>query len=440
VIDVKTKEAIALFRATLFTYKTGATTMVTNRSIHMSFWDVKNGGYILINNLDGKAIERINVSRDSNGKITNLQFDKSASIGLGKDMAVVANAEVFTGNNAFGKPLIGDVIGDYSNAALGNLTPAGACKEDGCTGSTVATENGARPNNVPICPIASARQHLYITLGGGGMFVADITQTPMKIIAEYGNQVVYGAGCGGVEKGNKMFVDSGLSAGPTGSDKSTFAVWVFADDSMGTTLKQQNKPLPIVVFEDPGNTKTLGNQKGDDKNLSGQLPGMTTRRDSHGMAITTNGKYLHVGDRLQNVIEVFDTDTYERFTYDLTLPPRPKRTPPCEAKSVSDDPLLPRNDPAPDLFYMTPDGKYLLLALRGPAPVTVAHSAQGSCPGVGIVKLLEGGRSGRLVDIIRTTNMVRDSVAVASIAPGGHQYVGSERSDIHGILVITKAN
>jgi hypothetical protein len=163
VIDVKTKEAIALFRATLFMY-TGTMTMVTNQSIHISFWDVKNGDYIFINNLDGKAIECINVSRDPNGKIISLLFDKSASIGLGKDMAVVANAEALTGNNVFGNPLIRSVIiGDYSNATLGNLTPAGACKEDGCTGSTVATESGARPNNVPICPLASTRQHLYIT-------------------------------------------------------------------------------------------------------------------------------------------------------------------------------------------------------------------------------------------------------------------------------------
>jgi hypothetical protein len=99
---------------------------------------------------------------------------------------------------------------------------------------------------------------------------------------------------------------------------------------MGTTLNQQNKPLPTVVFEDPGNARTLGNQKGDDNNLFGQLPDTTTRRDSHGMAVTTNGKYLHMGDRIQNVVEVFDTVTYECFTYDLTLPPQPKRTPPCE--------------------------------------------------------------------------------------------------------------
>jgi hypothetical protein len=100
--------------------------------------------------------------------------------------------------------------------------------------------------------------------------------------------------------------------------------------------------------------------------------------------------------------------------------------------------MLPTNDPAPDLLHMTPDGKYLLIAFRGPAPVTVAHSAQGSCPGVGIVELGNGGRSGKLVDIIRTTNTVADSVAVGSIAPNGRQYTGTERSDIHGIYIVPK--
>jgi hypothetical protein len=69
---------------------------------------------------------------------------------------------------------------DYSNAVLGNLTPSGACKEDGCTCSTVATASGARPKNVPILFHYQRSANVYISLGGGGMFVADITRTPMK--------------------------------------------------------------------------------------------------------------------------------------------------------------------------------------------------------------------------------------------------------------------
>ena len=81
------------------------------------------------------------------------------------------------------------------------------------------------------------------------------------------------------------------------------------------------------------------------------------------------------------------------------------------------------------------EGKYLVVALRGPIPVSVAHAAQGSCPGVGMIELLDGGASGRLVGVLRTTNIVDNS---PMSAPGGHEYTGSEHSDIHGASVRQK--
>ena len=99
------------------------------------------------------------------------------------------------------------------------------------------------------------------------------------------------------------------------------------------------------------------------------------------------------------------------------------------------DPNLPGNDPAPDLIEPILDGKYLVVALRGPIPVSVAHAAQGSCPGVGIIELLDDGASGRLVGVLRTTNTVDNS---PMSAPGGYDYTGSEHSDIHGASVRKK--
>ena len=98
------------------------------------------------------------------------------------------------------------------------------------------------------------------------------------------------------------------------------------------------------------------------------------------------------------------------------------------------------NDPAPDLFERTPDGKYLMVAFRGPAPVSVPHSSQGSCPGVGVVELQANGKFGRLIEVLRTTNTVSDSVVVSlPNGPGDPiAYVGSERSDIHGTIVVPK--
>jgi hypothetical protein len=78
---------------------------------------------------------------------------------------------------------------------------------------------------------------------------------------------------------------------------------------------------------------------------------------------------------------VFDTTTYARVhTYNLTQSARWGGMAACQVKSVTDDPLLPRNDPAPDLFSMTPDGKYLMVGLRGPAPVRWATRAKGVVP------------------------------------------------------------
>ncbi|MEM6401373.1 MAG: hypothetical protein AAF757_14250 [Cyanobacteria bacterium P01_D01_bin.116] len=59
----------------------------------------------------------------------------------------------------------------------------------------------------------------------------------------------------------------------------------------------------------------------------------------------------------------------------------------------------------------TPDGNFLVVALRGPVPVSVTHSGQGSCPGVGIIKLSKRGASGRLAGVLRTTNTVDTSPA-----------------------------
>jgi hypothetical protein len=154
------------------------------------------------------------------------------------------------------------------------------------------------------------------------------------------------------------------------------------------------------------------------------------------MARTLSGSHIHNVDRIQNIVEVFDTSTGANTTYDLTSADgQGNGLGACATASVTDDPDLPGNDPAPDLMDTTPDGKYLVVALRGPTPVSVTHAAQGSCPGVGIIEVLDGGASGRLAGVLRTTNTI-DTSPVA--APGGHAYTGSEHSDPHGASIRKK--
>lgn len=427
IIDARRKEAVALFRVT---------DMNVGRSVHMSFWKADGSG-IIVANLNGKTLERIDISRNPSGKIMQASFNRSASLGLGKGMLVAGSATVFLGRNHHNRQMLGRLTGQYARADFGNLTGNGECKENGCLDGPDATLGG-RPNNVVICPIPSALDKAYVTLGGGGLIVADLDATPMSIVGEYGNQVINGAGCAGAQSGDQIWLNAGVSASAAGFNQSAFTLYVLSDSAFGLTPSAPNLPLPQTAFKDPTNTSHLGNTDGAEAaNLTGQIPGVTTRRDAHGAATTVDGVYVHNTDRVRNVVEVFDTRTIgARHTYDLTSADgQGGGAGPCLATSVTDDVTLPLNDPAPDLLQATPDGKYMAVAFRGPAPVTVNHSAQGSCPGVGIVELAPGGGSGRLVAVLRTTNTIDNA---ATTSPGGVNYTGRERSDVHGASVIAK--
>lgn len=430
IIDGETKEAVALFRVT----GTNA-----GSSVHMSFWN-SDGSALLVANLDGKVLERIDITRNASGKIIGAIFNKSASLGVGKNMIISDKARVYLGTNGQGNPMVGSVSGSYDMTnAFGDLTPKGICKENGCDDGPDG-KLGGRPKNFIICPVVSDRGNAHINFAGGGLLIADTQTTPMKIVGEYDNQIVNGAGiggrCGTIKVRNDIWSNAGVSASEAGADQSTFTVFTLDDSQFGTTPNAPNTPAPRLVFKDPTNTATIGNTSGEPTNTTGQLPGITTRRDSHGMTLTLSGSYVHNVDRIQNKVEVFDTTTLARTTYDLTSADgQGNGLGACAAASVKDDPSLPSNDPTPDFIDTTPDGKYLVVALRGPIPVTVSHAAQGSCPGVGIIKVLDDGASGHLVSVLRATNIVDTSTVSA---PGEHAYTGKEHSDVHGVSIRKK--
>lgn len=437
IIDTRSKEAVALFRVTKLNFDDTST-----RSVHMSFWTA-DGSAVIVSNLNGKAIERVNVERDGDGNILSANFDKSATLGLGKGMSVAEDATYFGGRGAFGTPLVGKISGSYSDADLQDLTPNGACKENDC-GSGPDGKLGGRPNNLPICPIPSENDLVYITLAGGGLLIADSRTTPMSIVGEYGNAVQYGAGCSGAQAGDKVFLNAGVSASGSGASQSMFGLFAYDDTAYSYGSRAENDPMPDVVYRDSGNTLSLGNPLGNTtEDTSGQIPGSTTRRDSHGAAPTGNGKFVHVVDRIQNVVENFESSTYKRLTFDLTSDDgksgRKGKPGACQAKSVTDDAALTLNDPSPDLMEATSDSRYLMIAFRGPAPVSVPHAGQGSCPGVGVVELKQNTGVGKLVGVLRSTNTVPDSVEISEASfPGGTAYSGAERSDVHGAVVVSK--
>jgi hypothetical protein len=448
-MDANTKAAVGLWRVT----KSGSS--AGGRSVHMSFWNM-DGSALFVANLHGRIIERIDITRDATGKITNANLNRAAafSAASGKNAQILENAHAFSGKNALGENLISTVSGTYSTEAFGDFTPTGKCKENGCVkkadGTVDESKNGlagGRPGGVIICPIVSDTGMGYLTFGAGGMLVVDTRKTPMNIVAEYGNHEVNGAGCGGIHIGDSVWLDGGVSATGAGKDRSTFTVYTVNNTTItnaanaGTVLAE-NTPAINTVFKDPSNTSASGNIDAapGTVNNTGQLPSITTRRDAHGMIQTIDDKYIHVVDRIQNTMDVFDAATQTRIgSYDLTSADGQGGggLGPCEAASITDgdqvsgtSPALPTNDPAPDLMGITPDGKYIVVALRGPAPVTVNHGGQGSCPGVGMIEITDGGKSGKLVSVLRATNTIDNSTPPTFA--GGADYIGVERADIHG--------
>jgi hypothetical protein len=76
---------------------------------------------------------------------------------------------------------------------------------------------------------------------------------------------------------------------------------------------------------------------------------------------------------------------------------------------------------APDLTDISPLQDRVFVAFRGPTPLSGdPHNARGSTPGLAIIEVLEGGRSGRVIGLIRMTNVGADGV---------------ERADPHALRV-----
>jgi hypothetical protein len=234
-----------------------------------------------------------------------------------------------------------------------------------------AEEGGERPDTAPICPITEASsKYAFITLRGGGLFVVDVTETPMKIVATLDNNEIHPAGCGGVQVGGVMYLNSGGG-------------WPVA-------------PLSYDVYA--LNISDLP------KSVSAKL--ITSRdtkfADSHGMAGV--GRYVWNADRAGNEIEIIDSlDNLTVGSIDLNSPFS--------------------GDPAPDLLDVSPGGAYVFVALRGPNPLTgnakEMNNAQGSTPGVGVIKVTEHGKSGQFVGVSRLTN----------------QTEGKDTADPHGLAV-----
>lgn len=238
-------------------------------------------------------------------------------------------------------------------------------------------EGPERPDNAPVCPITEdSSKYAFITLRGGGLIVADVTETPMKVLATLDKKQVHPAGCGGIQVGKMMYLNSG---GGWPADKFPAAA----------SLAYDIYAVDLVALPKSVDAKLITTRDGK-------------TADSHGMAAV--GSYVWSGDRAGNNIEVIDSASNTSLG-SIEL-----------AGKVSDD-------PAPDLMDAAPDGSHVFIALRGPSPLTgndkAVNNAVGTTPGVGVVKVSGGGKGGELIGVARVSNM-KD---------------GKETADPHGIAV-----
>ena len=245
------------------------------------------------------------------------------------------------------------------------------------TPNGVACQDAAlRPDNAPICPIIeSTSRFSFVTLRGGGLFVVDSAASPMQIVAEYDRPTVHPNGCLGAEVPGKMYVDSG-----GGTAANVFEADLYAFPVTGfSALNPPNSPAPKVVFSE---------------DVEGA--------DTHGATLTKHGRHLWVADRGRNFHFVVDTETDEVVNR-IALTPGPS------------------SDPTPDLLATSPNGSHVFMSLRGPNPLTAdPHVSTGSTPGVGVMKVLEGGRDGFFESVARVSNVDAGGV---------------ERADVHALTL-----
>ena len=249
-----------------------------------------------------------------------------------------------------------------------------------CTTPSGAPCEGAdlRPDNAPICPIVDDDSRVtFVTLRGGGMFVVDHTQSPMRIVAEYDRATVAPNGCGGIQLQRRMFINSG---GGTAATPLRSTLYAFELDAITPTPSPVNRPAPRTVFD------------------------FGAMGDNHGAVLHPNGRYLWTADRARNLLDVVDTTALTRIG-EVRL-----------EGSVS-------ADPAPDLLDISPDGRRVYAALRGATPLTAnapgVNNAVGATPGLAVIDVTDEGRGGVLRAIARVSNRVGDA----------------ERADPHAVRV-----
>lgn len=232
-----------------------------------------------------------------------------------------------------------------------------------------------RPDNAPICPfVPSTGFPAYVSLRGGGMLAVDPYVTPLTVVAEYPAADVPRDGCGFTEARGWVYANGGSNPG-------NLAGWSVYRLPLGGRARYDATNPPGTPAVELVERDTRG------------------PRDAHGVA-TVRDDYIWAFDRAAHVLQVYDA---KRATPVTTVNLRSR----WSAK------------PAPDIVAEAPDGKAVYAATRGPNPLTGSHAAVGDAPGLLVLEVLRGGRSGAAQGLAPVTNIVS----------------GVEHADPHGLAV-----
>ena len=294
--------------------------------------------------------------------------------------------------------LVQRIDADFENNLFALDSTATLDLANGVTPSGAQRQGTERPDNAAVItyPNQIDGDLAFITLRGGGAFVVNARSTPIRIVAEYTKNTVEPAGLIAVQKGAKLYFNSG--GGGASELGHQGVVYTLSWDSFSpdpVSPPAPDTPAPKVVF-DFGN---LG-------------PGLPTEvraspvTDSHGIQFTKpDAAYLWAVDRADNKIIVVNP-TNDQIVNRINLVSRSS------------------GDPAPDLVRFSPDGQRAYVSLRGSNPLSgnnaAVNNAKGSTPGLGVFEVTENGRNAKLKYVFRTFN--KDGAGV-------------ERSDPHGIHV-----
>ncbi len=216
-----------------------------------------------------------------------------------------------------------------------------------------AVQDADHPDNAPICPVFTADGRFAMaTMRGGGAYLVDHTVTPMKVVASVGKAAIGPNGCGGIAQGGDLWLNSG---GGTPAAPTAYKLYHVPAASL---------PGTFTVHEVHSKTGNV---------------------DAHGAVLAGGGKYLWMTDRFANTIEVFEA----KFPATETV----------RTINIASGPLAGK-DPAADLVDSSPDGSLVFASLRGKEPLTAnvpqVHNAVGDSPGIAVIRVLDGGRSGEV--------------------------------------------